>query len=73
MEKERQMLELVAHTNPQKMAIDRTGRHVIASILALDDDAFNRLMRDVWCGTPGFSGYNDQWGVRLYCPSYTLN
>ncbi len=41
-----------------------------ASVLDLDEGAFTRLTSAAWCGTPGCSGFDDQWGRKLSCPGY---
>jgi hypothetical protein len=44
-----------------------------SSILALDESAFMLLTDAVRCGSPGFSGFNDEFGRKLFCPSYGRN
>ena len=47
--------------------------NIEAMLLDLDDGAFARLTEAAWCGTPGCSGFDDQWGRKLSCPGFGLN
>ncbi len=73
----RQMLKLVEMKNDDDRRSDTIGLE--ATVLGLDERTFARLassgmhrMMDAaaWCGTPGCSGFDDQWGRRLSCPGF---
>lgn len=63
-------LELVE--TKREASIDTTKRMIgiEATLLDLDDSAFARLTSAAWCGTPGCSGFDDQWGRKLSCPGF---
>jgi len=39
----------------------------------LNKERLCALERAIQCGTPGCSGFNDQWGRKLSCPGYNIN
>lgn len=64
-----EQLEITIHDGAAAETAD-DAINIEATLLDLDDGAFARLTSAAWCGTPGCSGFDDQWGRRLSCPGY---
>ncbi|MEK7473727.1 MAG: hypothetical protein AAB668_03325 [Patescibacteria group bacterium] len=66
----RMQLETVDAKNDAMADEAKVVNGLEATLLELDDGAFSALTGAAQCGSPGLSGFNDQWGWKLSCPGY---